>query len=92
MEQKLNATLARIFDAPHIEGDTPPVMVTYDPAVVDYVVERGFSPEWGARHVERAIEDEVLAPLARQTFGPDWPTVRAVHIAVGDGRLDFQTR
>jgi ATP-dependent Clp protease ATP-binding subunit ClpC len=92
VEQKLNATLARIFDAPHIEGDTPSVVVTYDPAVVDYVVERGFSPEWGARHVERAIEDEVLAPLARQTFGPDWLEVRAVHIVVGDGRLDFQTR
>ena len=89
--EKLDATLRRIFEAPPIADSLAPVPITYDPAVVDYVVDRGFSAEWGARHVERAIEEEVLAPLARQTFRPDWPAVRAVHLAVGAGGLLFET-
>ncbi|HUS15131.1 MAG TPA: AAA family ATPase, partial [Chloroflexia bacterium] len=85
VRQKLDVTLARIFGPPA----TPPVAVTYETAVVDYVVARGFSPEWGGRYVERAIEEQVLAPLARETFDPAWDTVRAVHISVGAAGLVF---
>ena len=91
VQQKLSATLARIFEG--VGGPAEAALarpVTYDPAVIDYLVERGFSAEWGARHVERAIEEELLAPLARQTFRADWPDVRAVHITVGDGKLVFE--
>jgi ATP-dependent Clp protease ATP-binding subunit ClpC len=91
VETKLAATLARVSHADGPDGTAAPIRVTYDPAVVDYVVDRGFSAEWGARHVERAIEDEILAPLARLTFRVDWPTVAAVHIHVGADGLHLDT-
>ncbi len=91
---KLAATLARIFapaaDPPDPDAP-PPVAATYDAAVLDYLVEKGFSAEWGARHIERALETELLAPLARRTFAADWPTVRAVHIARQGSGLVFET-
>ena len=91
VETKLAATLARVSHADGPDGVARPIRVTYDPAVVDYVVDRGFSAEWGARHVERAIEDEILAPLARLTFRVDWPTVAAVHIHMGPDGLHLDT-
>jgi len=91
---KLATTLARIFapatDPPDPDAP-PPVAATYDPAVLDYLVEKGFSAEWGARHIERALETELLAPLARRTFAADWPGVRAVHIARQGSGLVFET-
>jgi ATP-dependent Clp protease ATP-binding subunit ClpC len=91
VETKLAATLARVSHADGPDGIARPIRVTYDPAVVDYVVDRGFSAEWGARHVERAIEDEILAPLARLTFRVDWPTVAAVHIHADADGLHLDT-
>ena len=38
--------------------------LTYDPAVVDLVARSGFDPAYGARPVQRALENLVVVPLA----------------------------
>lgn len=42
-----------------------PWAVEYDEAALDLLIERGFSPELGARPLRRAVERYLLAPLAR---------------------------
>ncbi len=42
------------------------VAVTADPQLLDHFAAVGFDPRYGARPLKRAIEKELLAPLARQ--------------------------
>jgi ATP-dependent Clp protease ATP-binding subunit ClpC len=42
-----------------------PWAVEWDDAAIDFLVERGFSAELGARPLKRAIERHLLAPLAK---------------------------
>jgi ATP-dependent Clp protease ATP-binding subunit ClpA len=57
-----------------------------EPSVLDGLVQRGFDPRYGARPLKRAIERELLAPLAEQINGV--PPDRSVSISVvaADGR------
>ncbi len=41
------------------------LMVEVDPEVLRFLIEQGFSPEYGARPLKRVIEQKVLTPLAR---------------------------
>jgi ATP-dependent Clp protease ATP-binding subunit ClpC len=41
------------------------LVVEYDPAVLSFLIEAGFTPEHGARGLKRVIEQRVLTPLAR---------------------------
>ena len=40
--------------------------VTYEDAVLDLLVERGFDPRYGARPMRRAVEQHVTTPLSRR--------------------------
>lgn len=40
--------------------------LTTDPALLDHLAAAGFDPRYGARPLKRAMERELLAPLARQ--------------------------
>ncbi len=42
-----------------------PWAIEWDDSAVELLIERGFSPEYGARPLKRALERELLAPLAR---------------------------
>jgi len=42
-----------------------PWAVEWDDSTIDVLVEQGFTPDLGARPLKRAVEDSVLAPLAR---------------------------
>ncbi|TYT23576.1 AAA domain-containing protein [Luteimonas viscosa] len=39
--------------------------VEWEPSAVEFLLDRGFTPDLGARPLRRAIEDHLLAPLAR---------------------------
>jgi ATP-dependent Clp protease ATP-binding subunit ClpC len=58
------------------------------PAVVDFVALAGFSPRYGARPLQRAVEQHVVAAIARALFGdvPDGATL-AVEIVDGAVRV-----
>jgi len=38
--------------------------VEWEPSAIDFLLERGFTPDMGARPLRRAIEEHLLAPLA----------------------------
>jgi ATP-dependent Clp protease ATP-binding subunit ClpC len=46
------------------------VRLRYTPALMDFVVGAGFSPKYGARPLQRAVEQHVVAAVARALFGP----------------------
>jgi ATP-dependent Clp protease ATP-binding subunit ClpB len=48
--------------------------LSYDPAVVDLVARSGFDPAYGARPVQRALENLVVVPLAACAPG-EWRAV-----------------
>ena len=60
------------------------VTVAWGDDVVDHVVRVGYHPKLGARPLARAIETEVLAPLARVVARGQG---RALSLAVIDGRV-----
>jgi len=56
--------------------------INFDQSVIRYVVQRGFDPQLGARHLERLIQKEILEPLAAETYRPDWRDAAQVTVAV----------
>lgn len=44
------------------------VVVKYDDKVVDFLVEKGFSPEYGARPLKRAINDYIIPVVSDQVI------------------------
>jgi ATP-dependent Clp protease ATP-binding subunit ClpC len=66
---------------------TQQIAVDYTAEVLDYVVRKGFSVELGARNIQRTIEEEMLAPLARLAFTPAWKRVGRVEMRLSGGRL-----
>lgn len=54
------------------------IAITFDESVARYVVQQGFDPQLGARHLERVIQKEILEPLADETYRPDWSDVTRV--------------
>lgn len=66
------------------------IAVALDDAVVDHVVATGFDRRMGARHVERIIQREILEPLAKETYRPDWGDTREVTVFVDQGHIQFR--
>lgn len=42
------------------------ISLSIDPAVYDYLADRGFDPKYGARPLKRAIQTDILDPIARE--------------------------
>lgn len=57
------------------------VQLLLDDSVYAWLTEKGYSPEFGARPLERLIEQQIAQPLARQVIaglGPECRTIRAI--------------
>ncbi len=50
-----------------------PWAVEWDDAAIEFLVEKGFSPEFGARPLKRAVERYLLAPLATAIVSRSFP-------------------
>lgn len=59
------------------------------PAAVDWLVERGYRPEYGARPLRRTIQREVDNPLARMLLRGQLAPGTRLRIEVRDGELAF---
>jgi ATP-dependent Clp protease ATP-binding subunit ClpA len=81
---KLADIISRRFTSRQIE-------FAYADDVLDYIVRKGFSPQLGARNIQRTIEEEVLAPLARTSYTPAWKQVGRVDVSVQGGKLVIAT-
>ncbi len=79
---KLDRTIRRRFAD---EG----IAITFDESVARYVVQHGFDPQLGARHLERVIQKEILEPLAAETYRPDWHDAVRITVVVEADHITF---
>jgi ATP-dependent Clp protease ATP-binding subunit ClpC len=63
--------------------------VEFTPAAVDWIAERGYQPEFGARPMRRTIQREVDNQLSRQLLDGQIGAGQEVTVDVGNGRLAF---
>lgn len=66
------------------------MLVEIDEDVIDLVVARGYSPEYGARLLKRAIEDRVVAPMARALAQRGTGEHNLLRVTVEDGALTLK--
>ncbi|MGW3198231.1 ATP-dependent Clp protease ATP-binding subunit [Streptomyces sp. NPDC001118] len=67
------------------------VAVGFTDAAVDWLAERGYQPEYGARPLRRTIQREVDNQLSRRLLDGTISEGDRVTVDVRDGRLDFRT-
>ena len=62
------------------------------PEAINHLVEQGYNKEFGARHIQRTIRDQLLIPLSEQVM--DIPPNKSydVRIKVKNSKLDFQIK
>ncbi len=64
--------------------------VQWSVALVEHLAKIGFDPRYGARPLQRAVEREVVAPLARWLLQHQPPVSRLLHADWLDGKCVFQ--
>ena len=58
-------------------------------AAIDYLVDKGFDPVYGARPVKRAVQRELETPLARSILKGDFEGEDIVSVDSGEQGLTF---
>jgi ATP-dependent Clp protease ATP-binding subunit ClpC len=87
MERITNLLLDKTRRLLHAQG----VAVDFTDAAVDWLSQRGYQPEYGARPLRRTIQKEVDNQLSRLLLDGRIGEGGRVTVDVADGRLDFRT-
>ncbi|KUL75692.1 MULTISPECIES: ATP-dependent Clp protease ATP-binding subunit [unclassified Streptomyces] len=87
LERITNLMLDKTRRMLHAQG----VAVDFTAAAVDWLSERGYQPEYGARPLRRTIQREVDNQLSRLLLDGRIGEGGRVTVDVADGRLDFRT-
>ncbi|MCF6525763.1 ATP-dependent Clp protease ATP-binding subunit [Streptomyces sp. JJ36] len=66
------------------------VEIEFAPDAVDWLMERGFQPEYGARPLRRTIQREVDNRLSRMLLGGELEAHTRLRVEVADGSLAFR--
>ena len=66
------------------------ITLTLTDSAKEHVAQAGFDPMFGARPLKRAIQTEVLNPLARMVLAGEVPEESAVEADVVDGEIAFR--
>ncbi|MGN0905907.1 MAG: type VI secretion system ATPase TssH, partial [Bullifex sp.] len=61
--------------------------LTWDDDVVSYISTVGFDPDFGARPIRRAIQNEIENTLAKEMLSGSLSTEKPVHLSMKDGRI-----
>jgi len=56
---------------------------------VKFIIEKGFSKKWGARNLERAVDELINSPLANFELNKGGKKVMNIEIAIREGSLVF---
>ncbi|MCB6365958.1 ATP-dependent Clp protease ATP-binding subunit [Intestinibacillus massiliensis] len=67
------------------------IRLTWDASLVDYLVKKAFSVQYGARNLRRLIEKEVENALAAEIVASWEHPLTGAHITAQDGKLSVQT-
>ena len=62
------------------------------PEAINHLVEHGYNKEFGARHIQRTIRDQLLIPLSEQVMDIPNNISYDVRIKVKNSKLDFQIK
>ncbi len=68
------------------------VALTWDDTVLDYLTERSFSVQYGARNLRRTIEKEIENPVAERIIDSYREPIHAIALSAAEGQLRFETR
>jgi ATP-dependent Clp protease ATP-binding subunit ClpB len=60
-----------------------------DEGALEFLVDTGYDPLFGARPVKRAIQSYLENPLAREILAGHFPDGSVIHVRKGDGGLVF---
>lgn len=63
------------------------VSIIIEPPVVRFIVEHGYQPEYGARHVKRAITDYIINPLTTEMVNGTVDRNRPICISVSNNKI-----
>jgi ATP-dependent Clp protease ATP-binding subunit ClpB len=66
--------------------------LTWDDTVLDYLTEKSYSVQYGARNLRRTIEKDIENPIAETIIDSYQTPIRAIAIAARDGKLSFDAR
>jgi len=66
------------------------IKLEYTPEAVDWLAEKGFHPEFGARPLKRVIQDKVLNGLSTKLITNELMPKDTVQLDVADGQLTFR--
>jgi ATP-dependent Clp protease ATP-binding subunit ClpC len=65
------------------------VEISLNTAATDFLIEKGYDPQFGARPLRRAVEKYLQDPLAEEILRGNIKPSETIEITVGDGKLDF---
>ncbi len=63
-----------------------------EPAATEWLIEKGFDPAYGARHLRRAIQTHIEDPLAMELLRHDFRGTEELLAALEDGRIVFHVK
>ena len=66
------------------------VIVDVDTAAKDWLAEKGYDPQYGARPLKRLITDTISQPLSKRMLFGDLKNGGRATVTVVDGKLDVQ--
>ena len=68
------------------------IHITLDTEAKDFLIEKGYNPDFGARPLKRVIEEHIEDPLAEELLRGTFKGTSHLAVACRNGRLTFETR
>ena len=66
------------------------ISIIIEQPVVRFIVEHGYQPEYGGRHVKRAITDYIINPLTTEMINGTVDRNRPIYISVSNNKIIFR--
>ena len=66
------------------------INIIVDDTAINYIVERGFEPEMGARPIKRVIDKLIVDPLAEGILSSNISRQRQIKISYSNNKMSFQ--
>ncbi len=63
------------------------IAMDYDEKVLDYLTEKSYSVQYGARNLRRTIEKDIENPVAEKIIDSYLEPIRILHVQVEDGKI-----
>src|ERR1700750_93020 len=66
------------------------VHIELEPSAKEFLIEKGYDPQYGARPMRRAVEKYLQDPFAEELLGGNVKPGDVVHVSAEDGKLVFK--